>query len=671
MNVSKFFGAVITVGIFTFVAKTNAQKFDPGKVTIEQLTQKRHAKDTSAAAAILFKKGKTSLEYRVGEGFLMITECTQRFKIYKKEGYEWANASIPYYTGKEDERVLIRDAATYNLVGGKIEKTKLRSDGEFIEKTNKLWSRKKIAMPNVREGAVIEFTYSVISPYFQNLPDWTFQETIPVDYAEMKTQIPDYFEYQVHMKGSIIPEVEKNTMPRRLSGKERVKNMRTGLMEDDFYDFSFNDKIATYVMRNVPALADEGFVNNISNYTASISHELASVKGFDGKTTLYANDWQSVTQKIYDNTDFGDELLRTGYFEQDLKAILANASDESQKLIAVYNSVRNNMNWDGMYGYQCDKGVRKAYTEKSGNVAEINLMLTAMLREAGIKANPVLVSTRSNGIALYPALTSFNFVVVQAEAGGKSVLLDATDKWAAPDVLPRRDLNWFGRLIRPDGTSELIDMMPKTKSRETVNILAGIEPEGKYSGQIRRQYFDHHSMWFRSANAKLSEDNYLEKLEKSHNGFEVDAYKRDMDGDASKPVSETFAFVHNGSVEVIGDRMYVSPLALLAMDSNPFHQQKRDYPVDFVYPHQEKINLSLTLPDGYAVESLPSVMNIAMPDNVGSFKFVAQAHNKSIQIIANYEMNEAIVPADYYDSLKDFYQKMIDKQHEKIILKKI
>ena len=144
-----------------------------------------------------------------------------------------------------------------------------------------------------------------------------------------------------------------------------------------------------------------------------------------------------------------------------------------------------------------------------------------------------------------------------------------------------------------------------------------------------------------------------------------------MDGDASKPVSETFAFVHNGSVEVIGDRMYVSPLALLAMDSNPFHQQKRDYPVDFVYPQQEKINLSLTLPDGYAVESLPSVMNIAMPDNVGSFKFVAQAHNKSIQIIANYEMNEAIVPADYYDSLKDFYQKMIDKQHEKIILKKI
>ena len=59
--------------------------------------------------------------------------------------------------------------------------------------------------------------------------------------------------------------------------------------------------------------------------------------------------------------------------------------------------------------------MRKAYKDKTGNVAEINLMLTAMLRYAGINANPVLVSTRSNGIALFPNRTAFNYVIAAVE----------------------------------------------------------------------------------------------------------------------------------------------------------------------------------------------------------------------------------------------------------------
>jgi hypothetical protein len=57
----------------------------------------------------------------------------------------------------------------------------------------------------------------------------------------------------------------------------------------------------------------------------------------------------------------------------------------------------------------------KAYKDKTGNVAEINLMLTAMLRYAGLNANPVLVSTRSNGIAMFPNRTAFNYVIAAVE----------------------------------------------------------------------------------------------------------------------------------------------------------------------------------------------------------------------------------------------------------------
>ena len=71
-----------------------------------------------------------------------------------------------------------------------------------------------------------------------------------------------------------------------------------------------------------------------------------------------------------------------------------------------------------------------------------------MLREAGLGANPVLVSTRNHNIPLFPTLDGFNYVVSLVEfTDGNSILLDATEKYAMPNVLPYRALNWNGRKV--------------------------------------------------------------------------------------------------------------------------------------------------------------------------------------------------------------------------------
>src|SRR5690606_1550977 len=154
-----------------------------------------------------------------------------------------------------------------------------------------------------------------------------------------------------------------------------------------------------------------------------------------------------------------------------------------EKILTILNHVKSNVKWDKYYGYSCDKGVRKAYQEKSGNVAEVNLMLTAMLRYAGLTANPVLVSTRSNGVALFPNRTAYNYVIAAVETEKGYILLDASDKFSVPNVLPLRALNWYGRLIRKDGTSEEIDLMPKKPSSDIVFMNYSIDAEGKVAGK--------------------------------------------------------------------------------------------------------------------------------------------------------------------------------------------
>jgi hypothetical protein len=51
-----------------------------------------------------FEKGKTSFEYTQSDGFSMVTEVKTRLKIYKKEGYDWANKSVRYYSGSGIKR---------------------------------------------------------------------------------------------------------------------------------------------------------------------------------------------------------------------------------------------------------------------------------------------------------------------------------------------------------------------------------------------------------------------------------------------------------------------------------------------------------------------------------------------------------------------------------------
>ena len=66
-------------------------------------------------------------------GFFIVTEVETKIKIYKKEGLDWANFSInAYENGSTREIVDFSKCITYNLEQGKIVKTKLKSDGEFV-----------------------------------------------------------------------------------------------------------------------------------------------------------------------------------------------------------------------------------------------------------------------------------------------------------------------------------------------------------------------------------------------------------------------------------------------------------------------------------------------------------------------------------------------------------
>ncbi|MEM0542868.1 DUF3857 domain-containing protein [Flavobacterium sp. j3] len=653
--------------VFLFSLTSVAQKLELGQVTKAELLEKQHKSDTSAVAAYIFKKAKTDFLYAEENGFTTITTFQIKIKIYKKEGLNWANFKIPYYVGYEnleDENVTIEEGYTYNLENNKVLKTKVKSEGKFTEKINEYWEAKSVTFPNVKVGSIIELEYKLKSENITTLPEFQYQYDIPVNYAEYNSFIPEFYIYKSIRKGYIDLSLDQKieTTSQSFEGKvgyaSQTKNLR------------YKQIISQYKASNIPALIEEDFVNNIANYYGKLEQELQTIRYPEQEPKQIATTWEDVAKSIYDDKDFNAAITSFEYFKNDILSIKNSAQTQEELVKRIFSYVKNRMNWNEKYGYYPRQKVEIAYVEKVGNVAEINLMLVSMLRMSGIDANPVLVSTRENGIAYFPNKTLFNYVIVAVNVNNTILLMDATEKLSDSNRLPVRVLNGSGRLIRKDGTSEEIDLMPKTNSNNVTNIIASINQQGEVAGKVREQYFDYNAFLFRKNHNGFSSQSQVEKLEKIYPGIEISSYTVQNSEELDLPIIENYDFTTSNVVEIIGDKMYFSPFLFLMKTENPFKKEKREYPIDFIYPNKDKVIINFTIPEGYVVETLPKEMALSMPDNLANLRYMISNTGKQIQLVYTHDTNQATIESGYYEILKNFYKKIIEIQTEKIVLKK-
>jgi Domain of Unknown Function with PDB structure (DUF3857) len=655
---------ILIIFLFFFNFITNAQKLELGKVSVQELSEKQHPIDSNAVAAVLFNKAKTVFKY-LKDGFYMEHEYSYRIKIYKKDGFFWATKKVNNYIAYKSinkDYLTFTDCVTYNLVDGKIEKTKLKSEGSFDSNINEYYNQSTITMPNVKVGSVIEFKYVIRSEYFTRFPDFDFQQTIPVNYAEYKTEIPEFFIYKQITKG-----LNKIKTEEKLGfGYQNFSDKNNQGIAMDYKQIN-----TTHSQENIPALKYEEFVDNIENYRSSINYELELTRFPEALVKKYSETWENVAKNIYEDKRFGNEIKEYQYFLNTLDIILKDKPDLLDRLSTIFKYVQTKMNWNGQHSIYSEKGVAKAFLEETGNAAQINFILISMLNRVGINANPVLISTKQNGIHIYPNRTGFDFVIAAAEIDGKTFLLDATDKFSTIKNLPIRDLNWTGRLIRQNGTSEEINLAPDFPSQETNHLKVKIENGGMISGKARIFKSEYYALNFRQSYADSNEESYIEKLQNDLNKIQISNYKiENKKTDFSKPIIETFNFVSNNNVEIINNKIYFSPLLIFVNNNNPFKQEIRNCPIDFEFLKEKNFNITIEIPEGYEIETLPKSINISSGENVLNFKFQIENSENKIQLLINFNSNKTIVSRDFYDIIKDFYKQMIEKQNEKIVLVK-
>jgi hypothetical protein len=652
-----------------------------GKIDSKNLEMTRYEADTNASAVILFDFGKVYYEYNENKGrFLLHFERHVRVKIFDKEAYSWADWSLPLrIEGSYVEKLSELKGVTFNNEDGKVVKTKLSGKEIYDEDVHQYLKRTKFAMPNVKEGSIIDIKYAITSDLFYYIHDWYFQYGIPVMWSEYTVEIPEFYIFKKIVNGYVPMNVYENeTLQDKIVVQTKTRTGGQGFSTAQTHfstsEANFEKEYYHFIAKDVPAFIEEQPMTSKENYISKAGFELSMIKPGYGTLSDYSTSWKAINKTLLESAYFGSKIKSGGGFMKDgVALIMANHPDNKRaRMEAAYDFISDRMEWNGYRTKYVNTSLREAYNDKTGNSADINLMLVLMLRKLGIDADPVVLKTRDEGFIRedYPTLFGINYVIASAVIDSTRVLMDATSDFLPCGMLPVRDLNKKGRLISEKNPG-WVDLEPsETYKFLSMNTIT-MDESGNFTGSIQRSYKGYAAYDLRR---KLSDykdnDEYISDVEDRNEGLKINSYKIENVDDLKKPVKEKFEVIIADQAEDAGNMIYFNPLFYQAITENPFKLKKRVYPVEYPYKKDLTLMLNFTVPEGYKIEEVPENAAYTLPDKGGMFIYKVTKMGQMLQVITKLNITKELFVPDDYETLKEFYNLIIAKHAEQVVLVK-
>ncbi|WP_088341624.1 DUF3857 domain-containing protein [Robiginitalea sediminis] len=622
-----------------------------GTLTYKEKNFEQYEADTTASAVYLYERGDNYFDLD-GNRIWLYKAYHAKIKILKPEGFDQGTVSIPYYRGADtSEKIMSIHAMTHN---GTV-RVGVAQDQIFYKDTGANWSEATFSFPDIREGAVLEYTYILRSPYIYNFNGWEFQADIPKVYSEFNARIPGNYVYNRALVGFLSLDVNEAEL-------ERDCLVIPGIPKP-----ADCEKLK-YAMKDIPAFREESFMLAANNYQARMEFELSEWRKINGQIERFTKTWDDVDSEFRKDSDLGRQLKKGNFFEKQVPPELLSEGGLLERAERIYEFVRAHYNWNGQYGIYRESRVKEAFEEGSGNVSEINMSLINLLNAAGIPAQLVLSATRGRGLPKrsHPVMSDFNYVLARCEIDGKTYYLDATDKYTPFGMLPQRALNYYGRVMDFDADSFWEDF--NLEDRNMVNIRAQLvlEEDGS-TGTGVLYWLTAGYPAIEKRQEKAESESYDDALEDS---FREDMQVTSLEWDQEKS-SETSTYERlDFEIEnrITGNRIYLDPFLIRFFNRNPFTLDSRLYPVDFAYARGYSYSISITIPEGLTVESLPEKSMVALPDNMARLVFDAKQQGNTVVLTFNFSLGAPHMAAELYPALKDLFDRAVRAQTQSLIV---
>lgn len=643
-------------GFLTAPGQNNGFEF--GRITYSELDMAISELDTSAAAIVLSEFGEAYIEN--GNDNNLLFEYHAKIKILKVSGIAEANIEIPLHKNNgKTERIRSIKASSFNKTSSSWSESKLEEKDIYTENINKYYDKKKFAVPNVQVGTVIEIIYILESPFIFNFRNWAFQSHLPKKSSEYWASIPGNYNYNITLKGFL--KLTKNE-------NEILRDCLTpgGPARADCIRYKFG-------MTNIPAFTVEDYMTAKSNFISAVNFELSEIKYFDGRVDKVTKSWNDVENELRNDGRFGVQIRKgKDITEEHVALAVAGETEELNKAHKIYQFIKDWFTWNETYGKYSELGIKKAFAERKGNVGDINLSLIAALLESDLSVEPVILSTRDNGLPseIHPVLSDFNYVIAKLTIEGKIYLLDATDDFLPFGMLPERCLNGKGRCIG-EKDSYWMDLKPTDKNKLLTSILLKMDTNGHIQGTIKRSFIGYQSKNQRKTIYKFkSEKDYFNHLSTKINGFEISQSHLENLNVPSSPLIETINIISDNAGFSDSRHLLFSPFIMEKWESNPFKSAERLYPVDFTIPIDETYSLTIELPENVFVSDLPERVGLALPNAGGRFLAEVKYLGNSLSVNSSLLISRTIYSSEEYHYLKELFNRIIQTQNLNIVFER-
>ena len=327
--------------------------------------------------------------------------------------------------------------------------------------------------------------------------------------------------------------------------------------------------------------------------------------------------------------------------------------------------VKSSFGWDGYYGKYAGRKPKEVIANKKGNSAEINLLLTNLLQQAGVDAQPVLISTRSHGKIKedYPFVEFFNYVIVLINDGTSTYLADGTDRFLAYNRIPPRAIN-DGGLVMSTEEVRWVDLYSQISATDTYNIEFTLDPEeGTSDVKITNITTE-----FESYKDKRTYNNDQEKIKNEfiEGLHEVSRIKTVNYDKADRPYIVSLEGTQ--PIEFVGDNILIYPFLGIPISENPFTQETRNYPIDFVYKRNLSYKSIINIPDGYEVTEISAPY--VMTNNVMDVNYEVTANENQVSVTGEVKLKRAVYPPGEYSRIKRYFGSFITRFNQIIVLEK-
>lgn len=576
-----------------------------------------------------------------------------RIKVLTEEGRKYADVEIPYLKENGNEIVNIKartinpDGSISNFNGKAFDKSIVKAKGlKYMAKT--------FTLPNVRVGSILEYYYTLdLSEHYVYDSHWILSDEL----------------FTKHAKFSLNPYTE--------SGMS-VRWTWQGLPQGTNPPSEGNNRVVRLEAMNIPAFKTEDYMPP--------ANELKARVDFTYSTEPYTKDvtqfWKKRGKKLSDSVE--SFIGKRKAMETTVAQIVAATDSPEIKVHKIYDYVQKLRNTS--YEVQKTEQQRKRDKEKPasnvedivkkgyGNGVQLTWLFLGLVRAAGIEAYPVMVSDRRNYFFRSASMDDrkLDSNVVLVKLNGKDIYCDPGGAFTPFGLLDWAETGVTGLRLDKNGGSWITTPLPDSSAsrierRATLNLMEGGDLEGKLSVTFTG---------IEAMNRRVEERNEDETARKKYLEDEVKEYipaaseieltnKPDWSGSATPLVGE-FKMKIPGWIAGAGHRALMPVGIFTATEKSVFDHTERVYPIYFEFPYEDLDDVSVTLPPGWSVNSVPPPED--QENNAVGYVVKVENEKQTLHLTRKLRINLLLVDTKYYPSLREFFQTVRKGDEQQILL---